>query len=92
MQEDFERVVHFNVWHFPSEGKCFANNAMDLQKNEFRIFGRLTAMSLICGHPGPKNLNQTIVDYILGQTEDVPKCPKGEVDNGLAQVTSAMEK
>lgn len=56
------------------EKGSFSMEANLLKKKHYFFLGRMTAMAIIHGHPGPKRLNQYLVDYILGGQEPSNEC------------------
>ena len=56
-----------------------AHNTMELRKGTFKIVGKLFALSIVHGGPGPQCLSHVIVDYLSygihkvhGTAQDVP--------------------
>jgi len=51
-------------------------DASALEKKHYFLMGRMVAMSVLLGHPGPTNLENHLVDYILtGKTPSIADIP-----------------
>lgn len=53
----------FTSPHFHAGG--FSTSAKALAKREYFLLGKAAAYAILAGHPGPRNLSKTVLDYIL---------------------------
>ncbi|WAR10678.1 hypothetical protein MAR_035754 [Mya arenaria] len=75
------------------EDNGFSYNADLLEKKHYQLMGRATSMAILHGYPGPRNLNRTIVDFILEnkEPEEIPECciQNAEVKAAIEEVSIA---
>jgi len=56
------------------EDSLFSADADLLSKQHYKLMGKVTAMALLSGHPGPRCLEQHLVDFIvLGKSPDMSR-------------------
>ena len=74
-----------------SRSRSFTHNVMALQRDEYVIYGIISALSLLQGSPGPTMFSVPIVDYIVhGKLEavsaSVSDLPTGKVRSKLEEL------
>ncbi|WAR27605.1 hypothetical protein MAR_013309 [Mya arenaria] len=77
------------------EDNGFSYNADLLEKKHYQLMGRATSMAILHGHPGPRNLNRTIVDFILEnkEPEEIPECCiQNEVKAAIEEISTATKE
>lgn len=72
------------------ENKTFSLNSTLLQNNQYKLMGKITAHAICMGHPGPKNLHEAVVSYVLTENMQVENIPTETISN--AEVLSAIEQ
>ncbi|XP_052786274.1 E3 ubiquitin-protein ligase Itchy-like [Mya arenaria] len=78
------------------EDNGFSYNADLLEKKHYQLMGKATSMAILHGHPGPRNLNRTIVDFILEnkEPEEIPECciQNAEVKAAIEEISTATKE
>ena len=54
----------------PQDNKTFLRDAVRLEKNKYAAFGKIVALSLLHGCPGPHNFSCTLANNILNSEEN----------------------
>jgi hypothetical protein len=57
------------------EDNLFSFDSSLLEKKQYYYMGRMVVMGILSGHPGPRNLQKHVVDYIIYgkvNTSDIP--------------------
>ena len=67
LTREFFTLLFEKTGVFEDDG--FSYDADLLEKKEYNLIGKATALSIIHGHPGPRRLNKLFLDYILKGTE-----------------------
>jgi hypothetical protein len=85
---EFFTLVFDNMQVFNSNG-CFCVDSQFLQDRRYFIIGKVTALALIHGHPGPHALNPVLSKYIL--TGEEPKADDIEEEHLGADILDAIK-
>ncbi len=73
------------------DGNTFRLHPILLQKQQYKIYGQCVAYAILTGHPGPRNLNQATVKYLLdGALPDTLTIPLDDVPS--QEVVSCMNR
>ncbi|XP_040905180.1 G2/M phase-specific E3 ubiquitin-protein ligase-like [Toxotes jaculatrix] len=85
------------IFDGPAESRYIVYNSTAIREDEYRLAGKMIAVSIVHGGPGPNFLSKDLVSYISGQTSfsssvaDITDEEIGKVLQEVIQSASSLE-